>query len=443
MPLLPAGRVGDGHDDEHTGHRGVGAPGLDAVQHVRVALPDGAGAQVGGVGAGLGLGQGERPEALPRGHGRQVFLLLFLGSAEHDGIAGHGVVDGHGDRQRGVHPGDLFDDEGVGQVVDLRAAQVGRHQCAHEAEPGQLVQQGRRELAVRVPIGRARPDFRLGEIADRLPDQPLVFRPLEIQKSASRRAIWCFPKIAGDLIIRSSDLPLVFSARSPHVRDHRNLRFRPPQSAGGDRLGRPPVRGLPVEIPHPRPHRAHQVAAPAQAARHRGDLPPHPDHQPGRPAGRPRRDRAHAPRPGHLLLPGGGLPLPGEHLPPAGHVLHRPARDPVRLAVHRVARPAGGDPRHRHGRARPDPGHRHHRQRQVHHPGGHDQGDQPRPSRTRSSPSRTPSSTCTARPSPRSSSARSAPTPTASPRPCAPRCARTPTSSWWARCATSRPSTSP
>ncbi len=63
--------------------------------------------------------------------------------------------------------------------------------------------------------------------------------------------------------------------------------------------------------------------------------------------------------------------------------------------------------------------------------------------RSTSSPSRTPSSSSTTPSSAWSTSGRSAPTPSRSPAPSGPPSARTPTSSWSARCATWRPSASP
>ena len=59
---------------------------------------------------------------------------------------------------------------------------------------------------------------------------------------------------------------------------------------------------------------------------------------------------------------------------------------------------------------------------------------------TTSSPSKTPSNSSTSRRSAWSTSARCTVIPTASPKPCARPCGKTRTSSWWARCATWRPS---
>ncbi len=137
------------------------------------------------------------------------------------------------------------------------------------------------------------------------------------------------------------------------------------------------------------------------------------------------RDPRRRPLPRQLLLP---ARLGQRRLPP------RPAGHPLA----RLARGAAGAARALRQTARLRPRHRPDRLGQEHDPGGDDRRDQRREARTTSSRSRTRSSSCTSTNARSSTSARSAPTRPTSPSACAPPCARTPTSSWSARCATWR-----
>src|SRR5437588_533441 len=78
LPVLGVARP----EDDDVGDGAVADPALGAVDHVLVPAPLGAGLQGDGVGAVVGLGEGEGAEALGPGHRRQPALLLLLG-AEH------------------------------------------------------------------------------------------------------------------------------------------------------------------------------------------------------------------------------------------------------------------------------------------------------------------------------------------------------------------------
>ena len=81
-------------------------PHLLAVDDVLVAVPDGAGLELGGVGAGRRLGDAEGLEAqFTRRDVRQVFLLLFIAAVTehrahgvHLGVAGSRVAPRSVDR---------------------------------------------------------------------------------------------------------------------------------------------------------------------------------------------------------------------------------------------------------------------------------------------------------------------------------------------------------
>ena len=88
--------------------------------------PRGARALVGGIGAGVGLGQPEAAEPLARAQLRQVVLLLLLGAPPEDRRADErGLHRDHGPHRR-VAAADLLDHDPVGQVVESRAAVLAR-----------------------------------------------------------------------------------------------------------------------------------------------------------------------------------------------------------------------------------------------------------------------------------------------------------------------------
>ena len=95
-PAHSAVRVGQRVHGEGRGDTAVCVPLLLTVENVLVTVLDGGGPQAAGVGAGRLFGQPEGDEAVARGDGRQVLLLLFLGAADDDG-EGAERVDGEGD----------------------------------------------------------------------------------------------------------------------------------------------------------------------------------------------------------------------------------------------------------------------------------------------------------------------------------------------------------
>ena len=164
-----------------------------------------------------------------------------------------------------------------------------------------------------------------------------------------------------------------------------------------------------------------------------------PQHVDARPRGHPQG------APGRRLLPdlAGQGEAAWQRVPPEGRAGAGAADDPLRHSELRRARAAADrrvagptPPRPRAARpVRPDPA-----SRPLSRPSS---PASTRRARCTSSPSRTRSSTCTSTTSPRSTNARSASTVLHSSGRCAPPSARTPTSSWSARCATSSPSSSP
>ena len=80
--------IGAGEQDHPVALVGAGGPDLRAVDHVVVAVADGARLQAGEVGAGAGLAEALAPALLAAQDAGQVALLLLVGAVEQDGGAG-------------------------------------------------------------------------------------------------------------------------------------------------------------------------------------------------------------------------------------------------------------------------------------------------------------------------------------------------------------------
>lgn len=98
-PARPV-HAGAGHRAVEVGVPAVGDPRLGAVHHVALAVQVGPGAQRGGVGAGLRLGEAVRAELLAAQHAGQPALALRVGAEGGQRVAGQRVhADPEPDRQ--------------------------------------------------------------------------------------------------------------------------------------------------------------------------------------------------------------------------------------------------------------------------------------------------------------------------------------------------------
>ena len=163
---------------------GVGDELLRAVDHPLAVLEPGAGPDVAGVGAGLGLGEPEGAELAPRAEVGQQLALLLLGAEQVDRLRAERGVRGHRDRDRGVDPGQLLDRERVGERVAAPAAVLLGERDPHQAELAHLRDQlvGERLRAVEL-LGDGR-DLVAGEVADGVAQQPLLVGELEVHAAA-------------------------------------------------------------------------------------------------------------------------------------------------------------------------------------------------------------------------------------------------------------------
>ncbi len=164
--LLAGIGIGDGEDDDDMAVLARGDELLGAVEHIVIAVAARAGAQVGGVGAGLRLGQRKAADPFAARKLRQEALLLLLGAEFQDRHAADRAVDAHDGRARPVAGGDFLEGHGIGDGAGVRAAIGFRHQHAEQAEFAHLLQLLAWERhAIAVAVGRTRRQPLAGEVA--------------------------------------------------------------------------------------------------------------------------------------------------------------------------------------------------------------------------------------------------------------------------------------
>ena len=170
---------------------GVGDPALDAVEHPVVAVADGLGLLVRGVGPGVGLGQAVREAAVTVGQPAQVVLLDLLATADHDRQRAE-LVDRGDQRGRHAHARDLLDDEHRGQRVGASSAVLLGHvrgvKVRGEQRGGGLLG----EAGLGIDVGGMRRDLGFRDRADGLADG-LVLLGQDEHVSAGRAGHGHFP----------------------------------------------------------------------------------------------------------------------------------------------------------------------------------------------------------------------------------------------------------
>ena len=161
-----------GPHHRHLRHRAIGDPQLGAVQHVLVALLDGARGHGAGVGAVIGLGKSEAAEGLAGLEPRQPLLLLRLRAVGVDRVHDEPALHGGEGAQARVAALQFLHDEPVGDVVEARAAVTGEGgpEHAHLAEGlGHLEGEG----AVAMVLAHHGHELLLHPVADGIPHHPL------------------------------------------------------------------------------------------------------------------------------------------------------------------------------------------------------------------------------------------------------------------------------
>ena len=147
-PIRPERGVEGGEHEVDLGDAGVGDKGLAAVQPVVVAVARGAGGEGGRIGAGAGLGEGERPQGdfsgLAEARQEGVFLLLRAGQHDRGGDEADAAQDG---ADAGAPPEDLLIHQQTGQqALDAAASVSLRDGVRSQTESVRLAQHGPRHF---------------------------------------------------------------------------------------------------------------------------------------------------------------------------------------------------------------------------------------------------------------------------------------------------------
>ena len=148
-------RVGAGQQAEGVARLGVGDEHLGAVDHVLLAVLDGAGLQRADVAAAARLGEGQAAAHLPAGQARQELVPLLLGAVVGEHV-GQDVVGAQRAGERHVAFADLLEDHGEGGVVQPHAAVLFRHVDAEQPQLLHLVDELVGDGVVGVVVGGGR-----------------------------------------------------------------------------------------------------------------------------------------------------------------------------------------------------------------------------------------------------------------------------------------------
>src|SRR6185437_3782451 len=147
---------------------------LGAVDDVAVALLHRAGLQVGGVRTRLWLGQAEGADMFGRRQLPQPAVLLGVRPEIVDDDAGRGVVHADHRGDRAVTRGDLLQQQGIGDRVDLAAVPLRRGGRAEYAEFTQFTDDLRLDAQVLFALGGQRGQPLLREAADHVDDEGIA-----------------------------------------------------------------------------------------------------------------------------------------------------------------------------------------------------------------------------------------------------------------------------
>ena len=172
--LLARVGFGDGEDHRHIRPGAAGDELLGSAEAVAVAVRHGAGAQVGGIGARLRLGEAEAAEHVAAREGAEEALFLRRRAALENAGADQRVVDAHRRRRADVAGRDLLHGERVGDVVGAGAVPFRRHQHAHQPELAHAGQDVVRIAAVQVPRAGMGGELARGEVARHVADHALL-----------------------------------------------------------------------------------------------------------------------------------------------------------------------------------------------------------------------------------------------------------------------------
>jgi hypothetical protein len=183
--LLGLGRRG--HDERERHARdvgaGVGDVGLAAVDDPVVALLHAARLEAGRVGAGIGLGAGERTKRLARDDVREVANLLLGGAEALDDEPGRDAHH-HGHGEGLVALGDLLDGKRHVEGAEAEAAELLGERESRNPELAELAVEAIREGRVAVELFSHRCNLAIGKFAYTRLDVELVGGEFEVHVGA-------------------------------------------------------------------------------------------------------------------------------------------------------------------------------------------------------------------------------------------------------------------
>ncbi len=167
--------VGLGGQHQQIAELAVGDEDLLAIDHVIVAITDGARADGLQIAAGMGLGHAERADGLAADHLRQPLLLLRLG-AEGKDVGRNQIRVDEKAGTAGADAPQFLEHDHIEQIVQAEAAVFFRHRATQQAFRAGLEPQVTRDDPVLLPLRMERNDFAFHEAAHRLPEY-VVFLP--------------------------------------------------------------------------------------------------------------------------------------------------------------------------------------------------------------------------------------------------------------------------
>ena len=166
--------IGLRQDEDDMGVDTVRDPGLVAVDHVFVAIPDRPRADRLKIGAAIRLGQCDSAPQLARREFRRPFQFLFLGAEALDGGRHDEVrVEDSGQRHPGM--GDLLADLGVGGTGETQPAVFLVDNGAEKAELRHLADDLLGPDVVVFEFHDVRADVAFEELFERLQDEDVLF----------------------------------------------------------------------------------------------------------------------------------------------------------------------------------------------------------------------------------------------------------------------------
>ncbi len=175
-------RIRAGEEEERAGEARGGDELLRSGDPPAVTVGLGLRAQRAGVRPRLGLRQRKGSDRLSARKRWHEARSLLVGTEVEDRQRDGARVDADGHPDSGVRPGQLLEDENVGQEIGPGPAVLLRHANAHQAELGELAEDLLREVVLAVPLCGVRLDLRGSELArDRL-DIPLLRSELEVHQ---------------------------------------------------------------------------------------------------------------------------------------------------------------------------------------------------------------------------------------------------------------------